>query len=78
MKEDIEPQVMSVSEAGRLLGICRDSAYAAVRTGALPAIRLGKRIVVSKFVIEEMLHGELPPPAGETRNLNGTDDTRAT
>jgi excisionase family DNA binding protein len=77
MKEPIEPQVMSVSQAGRLLGICRDSAYAAVRDGSLPAIRLGKRIVISKFVIEEMLRGELTSQVGGIPSANSTDDNRA-
>jgi excisionase family DNA binding protein len=70
MQAHTEPLVYSVPEAGRMLGICRDSAYAAVRDGSLPAIRLGKRIVISKFVIAEMLRGELPSPAGEVPNAN--------
>lgn len=73
MKQEIEPQVLSVTEAGRLLGICRDSAYAAVRSGALPAIRLGKRIVVSRQVIERMLSGDYASPA---RDLNAKEARR--
>jgi predicted site-specific integrase-resolvase len=40
-----EPTV-SVERAGDALGICRASAYEAVRRGEIPAIRLGKRRVV--------------------------------
>ncbi len=57
MTETAEPQVLSVSEAGRLLGICRDSAYAAVRNGTLPSIRIGKRIVVPRAALERLLNG---------------------
>lgn len=57
MTETAEPQVLSVPEAGRLLGICRDSAYAAVRNGTLPSIRLGKRIVVPRAALERLLNG---------------------
>lgn len=57
MTETVEPQVLSVPEAGRLLGICRDSAYAAVRNGTLPSIRIGKRIVVPRAALERLLNG---------------------
>ena len=57
MTETAEPQVLSVPEAGRLLGICRDSAYAAVRNGTLPSIRIGKRIVVPRAALERLLNG---------------------
>lgn len=65
MTEQVEPQVLSVPEAGRLLGICRDSAYAAVRTGALPSIRLGKRIVVPRAALERLLSGNSRQPPSE-------------
>ncbi len=71
MGTESESLVMSVPEAGRMLGICRDSAYAAVKTGALPAIRLGKRIVVSRAVIERMLNDTLPLP-----NINEDNEPR--
>jgi excisionase family DNA binding protein len=41
----MEPTV-SVERAGALLGICRATAYQAVRTGEIPAIRIGRRRVV--------------------------------
>jgi len=37
------PPTLSIEEAGRLLGYGRDAAYAAVRAGVLPTIRIGKR-----------------------------------
>lgn len=37
---------LTVPEAGRLLGIGRDAAYAAAERGEIPTLRLGRRIVV--------------------------------
>jgi excisionase family DNA binding protein len=38
---------ITVSEAAELLGISKDSAYAAARSGDLPVLRLGRRYLVS-------------------------------
>lgn len=46
---------MSVTEAARILGISRAHAYDCVRSGVLPAIVLGRRIVVSKAVLDRIL-----------------------
>lgn len=51
------PETITVPEAARVLGISRDTAYTLARTGELPTIRLGKRIVVSRRVIDRMLSG---------------------
>jgi len=45
---DGERLVLSVEEAGRLLGISRAFAYELVARGELPVIRLGRRIVIPK------------------------------
>jgi len=37
---------VDVIEAGRLLGVGREAAYNAVRTGEIPSIRVGKRLRV--------------------------------
>jgi excisionase family DNA binding protein len=46
---------ISVPEAARRLGIGRNTAYEAARQGLLPAIRIGKRIVVPLAAFEAML-----------------------
>jgi excisionase family DNA binding protein len=46
---------MSVSEAARVLGISRAHAYDCVRSGELPAIVFGRRIVVPRQAIEDLL-----------------------
>ena len=46
---------LTVSEAGALLGISRALAYELVARGELPSIRLGRRLVVPKVALLEML-----------------------
>jgi excisionase family DNA binding protein len=38
----------SVEEAGEILGLCKQTAYVAVRNGDIPSITIGRRIVVPK------------------------------
>lgn len=60
---------MTVSEAARVLGISRSSAYECVRRGELRAVRLGRRLVVPRSAVTELLQGlqaETPPQAPET------------
>lgn len=45
----------TVEQAGDLLGISRPSAYAAVNTGDIPSIRVGRRLLVPKAALEKML-----------------------
>ena len=56
----------TVEEAGRLLGIGRNGAYEAAKTGQLPAIRIGKRILVPKAALDRLLDG---PPGANTARL---------
>ena len=50
-----EPLVWTVEEAGRLLGISRAHAYELVARGGLPHLRLGRRVVIPKHAIDELL-----------------------
>ncbi len=45
----------SVTEAAGLLGIERDLAYELVRSGQLRTVRLGRRIVVPRGALDELL-----------------------
>jgi excisionase family DNA binding protein len=47
--------VLTVDEAAYLLGISRGLAYELVTRGELPAIRLGRRIVIPRVAMEELL-----------------------
>jgi len=54
-KQIPQPLTISVPEAGRRLGIGRNTAYEAARLGQLPVIRIGKRMVVPVAAFEAML-----------------------
>ncbi len=48
-------QTVTVPEAANILGIGRSGAYAAVRSGAIPAVRIGHRILVPVAALERLL-----------------------
>ena len=56
--EDEVTRTVSVEDACRLLGIGRNLGYELARQGKLPgALRLGRRIVVSRRALEAALDG---------------------
>lgn len=58
MKQDAEPATISVEQAARLLGLGRQTAYDLANRGELPgAVRLGRRILVRRKMIEDFLAG---------------------
>src|SRR5690348_7000502 len=58
-----EAAAMTVEEAARRLGIGRNLAYRLAREGAIPSLRLGRRILVPRARLDALLTGELPPDA---------------
>lgn len=50
---------MTVEEAGHALGVSRNTIYQLVRSGRVPAIRLGRRWIVPRAQFERFLAGEL-------------------
>jgi excisionase family DNA binding protein len=50
-----ERLTLTVEEAATLLGISRAFAYEAVNTGAIPSIRIGRRILVPKVALGRLL-----------------------
>jgi excisionase family DNA binding protein len=48
-------QTYTVQEVGDILGIGRNSAYAAVKAGNIPSFRIGKRVLISRNTIERLL-----------------------
>jgi excisionase family DNA binding protein len=50
-----EPLTISVEDAARLLGISRGLAYEAARSGQLPVIRLGRRLLVPRQRLYELV-----------------------
>lgn len=57
MKKPKEKAVLAltVEEAGRKLGLGRGAAYAAVKRGEIPSLRLGKRLIVPLVQLERWL-----------------------
>jgi excisionase family DNA binding protein len=58
----MERRTYTVTEAATVLGISRTSAYERVRAGDLPALRLGRRIVIARRALEELLGSPLAAP----------------
>ena len=50
-----EKSVYTVPEVAKVLGINRNLAYELARSGTLPSIRLGKRLVCPKKAIDRLL-----------------------
>ncbi len=46
----------TVEEASKILGIGRNQAYDAAKSGELPTLRIGKRILVPRVALERMLN----------------------
>ncbi len=64
----LQKQTLTVPETARVLGIGRHTAYMAVRAGAIPSLKIGRRILVPRQVVERMLAADRPPaPSGEAR-----------
>ncbi len=49
---------VTVTEAARLLGVSRAMAYECVRTGEIPSVRLGARILIPRHRLVALLDGE--------------------
>jgi excisionase family DNA binding protein len=50
----------TVSESAEILGVSRTTAYELVRSGALPCVRLRRRIVITRRTLEELLDAPVP------------------
>lgn len=59
-----ERLVYRVEEVAELLGVSRSTAYDAVRRGELPAVRLGRRLLVPRARLEKLLGCEAEENGG--------------
>ena len=57
---------LTVEEAAAVLGIGRTLAFELARTGQIPTIRLGRRILVPRAALDRMLAAGLDEPTGNT------------
>jgi len=59
---------LTVNEAAKMLGISRGLAYEMVKTGKIPSVHFGKRILVPRRALEKLLAEPKPlnlPPVGK-------------
>jgi excisionase family DNA binding protein len=49
---------LSVAEVSKLLNLSRNATYQACMTGEIPAIRIGRRVLVPTIRLEAMLAGK--------------------
>lgn len=63
--EHLERETVTVEEASKALGIGRNTAYEAVKSGEIPSIKIGKRRIISKAALKRLLEGTLSSPAGK-------------
>jgi len=72
----MERRTYTVTEAATVLGISRTSAYERVRAGDLPALRLGRRIVIARATVDAFVSGAAI--AGNARDREAADATTLT
>lgn len=60
LKELTPKQTYTIAEVALILGVGRTAAYEAARTGEIPTIKIGKRLLVSKVALERLLAGAGP------------------
>jgi excisionase family DNA binding protein len=58
------PAVLTVHEVAEILRIGRISAYQAIERGDVPSIRIGRRILIPRHALEQLL-GRLSVPKAE-------------
>lgn len=52
----LQRATLTVTEAAVVLGVSRSAAYDLVHEGRIPALRLGRRIVVPAHALDDLLH----------------------
>jgi excisionase family DNA binding protein len=55
---DLATRVLTIPEAAALLRVSTRTLYAAAARGEVPAIRIGRRLVVPGAALERLLSGE--------------------
>ena len=55
LAEKTGSNVLTVPEAAHILRVNRNTAYEAIRRGQLPAVRLGRRLVVPRAALEPLV-----------------------
>lgn len=66
-----EPLTLTIEEAGKLLGVSRGLAYQAAREGQIPTIRLGRRLLVPRARLLELVGAPPEVSVDRPEALNG-------
>ena len=53
-------QTLKIEEAAKILGISRNTAYEAVKSGQVPIVKIGRRLLVPRAALERMLETAAP------------------
>ena len=56
MNSELKTLTYSIEETAKLLHISRNACYEAAKTGQVPIVRIGKRILVPKIALEKLLN----------------------
>lgn len=67
----MDRETLTVEEVGRVLGIGRNTAYAAVRDGSIPTLRIGKRYVVPRAALDRLLESGGPQAIQAAKTTKG-------
>ena len=62
MSIDDMPSVLTVDQVAKILGISRGLAFAAVNDGTIPALRIGRRILVPRTRLLQFIDGDAAGP----------------
>lgn len=60
---DTESRAYTVDQVAALLGISRALAYEGARAGTIPAVRVGRRLLVPKATFDQMFPAGVAEPA---------------
>lgn len=55
LRKQLDQLTVTIDVAGKVLGLGRNSAYAAAQSGQIPTLRIGRRILVPTAPLRRML-----------------------
>jgi excisionase family DNA binding protein len=61
------PEVLTVPEVMAVLRLSRNSVYAAIRAGEIPVVRIGRRLLVPRVRLEQLLESDRPDQQTDSR-----------
>ncbi len=64
-----EKKTFTVDETARIIGVSRSTAYECVRNGSIKSVRLGRRILIPAWAVEQIVAA----PNSETKVTDAGD-----